>query len=146
MCSFRHGLGAGESPLFVPVLRGHLDRADSNEFDAFVPHLRRLCGRTLGTFLIIASTINIIGDTVEQIVRDAGSMVDIHAFYRNCLSAIHGEVKNWLASFLHGSKTSTRVFTSSTVAIVEALKGKKSVKSTSRAVSSPFSHHFNITV
>jgi exocyst complex component 4 len=129
---FRSGTedGVGESPLFVPVLRGNMDRVDSNEFDAFVPHLRRLCGRTLGPYLVVANCIRTIGETVQQIVDASGTnKLDVHAFYRNCLSAIHGEVKNWLSCMLHGSKTTSRIFTNSTVAITEALKDKKDSQS-----------------
>jgi hypothetical protein len=133
---FRRGMGAGNNPLFVPVLRGNMTKTDSNEFDSFVPHLRKHCGRTIGRFLVIANCIHVIGETVGQIVDESGSPTDIRAFYRNCLSALHGEVKNWLACMLHSSKAMKRVFTNSTVAIMESLKGKKSIgKDSSKAVS-----------
>jgi exocyst complex component 4 len=126
-------MGAGDSPLFVPVLRGNMAKTDSNEFDAFVPHLRRHCGRLIGRLLVIANCISMIGEIAGQIVEEAGSSTDIRAFYRSCLSALHGEVKNWLACLLHGSKTTQRVYSSSAVAIVETLKGKKSGTDASKA-------------
>lgn len=131
---FRRGMGTGDSPLFVPVLRGNMSKSDSNEFDSFVPHLRRHCGRVIGRLLAIGNAVTIIGEAVRQIVTEAGSMIDVHSFYRNCLSALHGEVKNWLSSLLHGSKTAKRVYTNPTVAIIDALKGKKTSKETNRAV------------
>lgn len=122
-------------PIFVPVLKGSMDKTDLNEFNAFVPHLRRLCDRVFGHYLVVANNVHIIGEAVGSVVRESGATIDIHSFYRNCLSALHGEVKNFLSCFLHGSKTSSRVYANSTVAIVEALKGES--QSAKREASTP---------
>lgn len=100
-----------------------MSKSEANEFDAFVPHLRRLCDRAFGHYLVIAHAVHLIGQEAERIIKESGLAVDIPSFYRNCLGALHGEVKGFLAAFLHSSKSTNRPFTSSTVAIIEALKG-----------------------
>lgn len=114
-------------------------KGNDTEFEAFVPILRNLCGNLFGQLLTVANCIRLIGETTRQIVNESGVPVDIHSFYKNCLSAIHGEMKNFMACLLHGGGgsgrkgggvgggggTGMRTFTNSTVAISEALKGGK---------------------
>lgn len=124
---FQKGVNSGEGPLFVPVLRGTMDKGEGKEFDLFVPVLRKLLGNIFGRLLTVANCIKIVGDATGSIVQESGVPLDVYAFYRNCLSALHGEVKNFLAALLHGPQSATtRLFTSPIVAITEALKGKRS--------------------
>lgn len=132
----RRGFDAGDNPAFVPVLRGNMSKIEANEFDAFVPLLRRLCDRVFGRYLTVANTVHLIGKAAEEILQESGQGVDVGLFYTNCLGAVHVEVKNFITAFLHGSKSSARVFANSTVAITEALKGRSSsnAKKQTRAV------------
>lgn len=137
-----HSLGE-EMAMFVPVLKGSMDKTDLNEFNSFVPHLQRLCDRVFGHYLLVANNIHIIGEAVGSVVRESGETIDVHSFYRNCLSALHGEAKSFLSCFLHGSKTSNRVYANSTVAIVEALKGED--QSVKREAAAPLYQFTNLS-
>lgn len=114
------------TPVFVPVLKGNMDKCDLKEFFAFVPFLKKLAGNLFGQLLTIANCIKIIGDVNEAIVNESGVPVDVYAFHRNCLSALHGEVKSFLSCLLHGDSAGLRTsfVTSPLIAIAEALEGK----------------------
>lgn len=141
---FQKGVNSGEGPLFVPVLRGTMDKSEGKEFDLFVPILRKLLGNIFGRLLTVANCIKIIGDATGTIVQESGVPLDVYAFYRNCLSALHGEVKNFLAALFHGPQSAnTRLFTSPIVAITEALKGKR-LRSGSNAAKTPLYQFVNV--
>lgn len=107
-----------------------------DEFSVAATHVRSLAERIGGEFLTVANGIRMIGDTVKVVLEDSKiEFIDLTSFYRNCLSAIHAEFKNFLSCFLHGSGTGSRVFSNSSLAISEILKRgtNSSLSSTNRS-------------
>jgi len=107
-------------------------------------HVHDLTELIVGQMLTVAHTLFLIGKIVEDLIKETGAAIDIHSFYKNCLSAIHGEFKNYMASLLHGPKIGrSSKATNSIHAISDSLKGKPSSKSKVLSDSAPLFHFIN---
>ncbi len=118
------------------------ERSIREEFIALSPILLELCQGIFARLLTVANCIDIIGQCATQIsaelsedqandgsvarVQKSTSSFDIHAFNKNCLSAIHGEVCNLLSAILYGStaggRSSMTAKASQSSAIADALR------------------------
>ena len=94
-----------------------------SEFSVAATHVGYLAERICGEFLTVANGIRLIGETVHKVLEESKmEFVDLASFYRNCLSAIHAEFKNFLSCFLHGFVTGGKVYSNSSMAVSEVLK------------------------
>lgn len=89
----------------------------------------RLMERVVGELLTVASSIKLISEAADRIIHESGMQgIDISSFSQNCVSAIHYEMKNFMACFIHGSSLPNikRIPVNPINSMIDALKGKSS--------------------